>query len=363
MAEHKSKILITLKLNGQNGGPYTSHFRIMNDEYLRNKYEFCSLSVPRARTLINPFGFFSFVRSIKNAKPDAVHIAGLQLDGFLVMAACKWARVKTILAIHGSSSEAMNFGSLRRFLSFFVEARTIKRADIVYGVSDYVSSWDICKYAKRYFGTIYNLTSFDSNYSDASTIREELKIKYNDIVVTSTGRITVEKGYDILKEVVLRCGDVPNIKFIIAGDGPYRNAMENAFLASSMRDKVFLLGYRSDISNILSGSDIFIICTKHETLCISLLEAGFFRLPLIATNVGGIPEIIDSDCGYLIENGNVDGFTSALRELVNDASKRVSFGEMARKKIDEKFSRASIIKKIDCLYEEVLKYHGKQKKK
>lgn len=349
----KPKILITLKENGENGGPYISHRRIMNDEYLTSKFSFEILSVPRARYLINPIGFFKFVKSIKESKAELVHIAGLQLEGFFSMLACAIAKKRTVLAVHGSLSEALDIGKNKKRIYAKLEKYTLRRATVTYGVSEYVSSWDICKCAKNYFGTVYNISDFDCT-TKKSSIREELNIKESDYVIVSTGRIVKDKGYDVLKDVILKFKEADNVKFVIAGDGAYREELQKEITKSGQLHQVFLLGYRSDIGNILDGADVFIICTKHETLCISLLEAAIHGLPMIATNVGGIPEIVDGENGYLIENEDVNGFVCALNELIKNTEKRNEMGLKAKKKAQEKFGKERIVQLIEQVYLETL---------
>ena len=350
----KPKILITLQENGQNGGPYISHLRIMNNVYLNTMFEFEPLFIPRTRKMLNPFFFLRFIKKIKKAHPDLVHIGGLQMEGFWPMLACKLLRKKTVLAVHGSSSEAVGNKGLRKNIGRVLEKYTIKNATIVYGVSDYVSSWEICKKSKRFFGTIYNICNYQETPSVKSTIREELGISSTDCVVVSTGRITTEKGFDDLLKIILKFKNHNDIKFIIAGDGPFFCFFQNAIKNNKMEKQVFLLGYRSDIQNILVGSDVFIICTRHETLCISLLEAGLCGLPLVATNVGGIPEIIDDTCGFLIDVGDLNGFEKSIIALL-DKNKRISMGKKSHEKIVNKFNTDCIVRKIRDLYLEALK--------
>lgn len=111
----KPLILMTMQENGENGGPFVSHKRIMDSE-LQEKYDFQRLVVPRARYLINPIGMKKLVHEIQNHNPDIVQIAGLQLEGFLVTVACKLARVKTVLAVHGSLGEALSVKGLKRLV-------------------------------------------------------------------------------------------------------------------------------------------------------------------------------------------------------------------------------------------------------
>ena len=168
-------------------------------------------------------------------------------------------------------------------------------------------------------------------------------------------RITTDKGFDILADVAKRFKDNDKVKFIIAGDGEYRNKWLADIEKENMQKQVYLLGYRSDIDDILRESDIFIICTKHETLCNSLLEGGMHKLPLVATNVGGIPEIIDDNKnGFLVPLNDVEGFVSALNKLINDANLCAKMGVAARTKIEEKFSEKAIVEKLDDVFTHIL---------
>jgi len=301
MSENKPKILVTFREDGKNGGPYISHKRIVESR-LSEKYDFIPFFIPNPRRLRSPKVFFEIVRKIKSAKPDIVHMAGLQTEGFLMMLIAKLARIKTVVAVHGSSTEALGFNWLSNFIFKCMESFTVRNATVVYGVSDYVSSWKICKKAKNYCGTVYNIADLTEKHSKNQDIRKELGIDDTDMIVASTGRITKDKGFDILLQVAKELKDFENVKFVIAGDGIYKQEMQTEIEKEKLSNKVYLLGYRKDIGNILDGSDIFVICTKHETLCISLLEAGNHSLPLIASNVGGIPEIIEN-CknGFLVK--------------------------------------------------------------
>lgn len=350
----KPKILIALRENGQNGGPYVSHKRIMENEYLKERYSFEILWFPRARRFLNPFFFVRYVRRIRRARPALVQIAGLQLEGFFPMLACRFARVKTVLAVHGSISEALNVGRFAKWRSRLFENYTLRKASAAYGVSDYVSNWKICKKNKRFFGTIYNLSG-DAKPTDApSTIREELGIPRDATLIVSTGRIIRDKGFDTLSAVARRFRDRPEVKFVIAGEGAYREEFAREVKAAGQEKQVYLLGYRSDVGNLLAGSDIFLICTRHETLCISILEAALAGLPVVASKVGGIPEIVDENTGVLVDPSDEDGFVSALERLIDSKDLRLQMGAAGREKIEGKFDNKKIEKQIDDLYRSVV---------
>lgn len=348
--EKRPVILIAFKKGGENGGPYTSHKRIL-ESINSTQYELKPFYFPRSRVLFSPRGMKELISNIKKEKAVAMHIVGLQLEGFVAMIVCKMAGIKILLAIHGSEMESSRNNMIRHFIMSMIERFTVMKSDMVYGVSDYVSSWPVCKYSRQMIGTIYNLASDEQDsFKMKGNLRTELGIPKSEIIVVSTGRIVKDKGFDVLAEVIKKFRKTDNVSFVIAGDGDYKEEMERMIIKTEMKDKVFLLGYRSDIDNILSSSDIFIICTKHETLCISLQEAGMHGLPLIATNVGGIPEIIDESCGFLEKNLDIEGFFSAINILKDNEKLRKTMGENVRKKMMSKFDSKEILAKLDTAY-------------
>lgn len=350
MPKNLPKILLTFRIGGENGGPYISHKRIL-ESALTEKYDIQPFFIESPRKLRNPKVFFNTVNYIKNEKPDLVHLAGLGSEGFLVMLACRFARVKTVVAVHGSSTEAIGYGRISDLIFRLIESYTVKKANAVYGVSDYVSSWKIFRNAKNYCGTVYNIPDFSKTVSSAPHLRKELGIKNEDTVVVSTGRITTDKGFDTLSEVIKSLANYENIKFIIAGDGNYLNTLKSEIKKSGLEQRVYLLGYRDDIDDILKESDIFIICTKHETLCISLLEAANNSLPMIASDVGGIPEIIsDKENGLLISPDDAEGFSKAILELYKNREERILMGHAAKKTVTDRFNAGIIVEKLKKIY-------------
>lgn len=354
MSSDSPTILLTLRENGQNGGPYVSHQRIIDSE-LSEKYMLKALMVPRSRVLLNPLGMRAFVKSIKKENPAFVQVTGLQLEGFLSALACKIAGVKVLLAVHGSSTQALGMSKLGMCLIKILEHLTMRMSDASFGVSDYVSSWDICRSSKTYMGTVYNIPKFQSVTDKSSDIRSEFNISADDIVIVSTGRITRDKGFDILWESIKKAGKAQNVKYLIVGEGEYRQQLLNEVENSEFKDNVILTGYRADVADILSESDIFIICTKHETLCISLLEAADAGLPMVATDVGGIPEIVDENCGILVENENSDEFAKALTTLIENPEKRKLMGQCGKEKIKTIFDEKQILRNLERIYEGIMK--------
>lgn len=355
--KEKPKILITFAEGGRNGGPYLSHLRIVESE-LKNKYNFVPLYVPRIRKLLSPIGMYKFVKKIKTESPDIVHCAGLQIGGFLCVLACKLAKVKNIIiAIHGSNNESLDLTVSSKKIIKVIEEKTLQLSSMYYGVSQYVISWDhVKKYKDKCYGVIFNLPheKVIKDYKYQS-IRKEFNISKTDIIIVSTGRITYEKGYDVLADALLKIDIKPEVKVLIVGEGNYLTGMKDKLKIMVEKSQVYFLGYRQNVANILSESDIFVLCTLHETLSNSTIEAGKQGLPSVVSNIGGIPEIIvDRYNGILIPINNSVEVANALKELIDNEKLRNTMGKNAKKVIEEKFSKKLILKKIDELYMSLL---------
>lgn len=358
-AKRKPKILITFRENGVNGGPYVSHQRIVSST-LKDKYEFVPLMIPIPKEILRPPIFWKYVCLIRKEKADVLHFSGLQLEGFCVLLLAKVAgQKKTICAIHGSSMEAIKFKGWKRRVTCVLENWTLRHSSVTYCVSEFVANWPrVKKYSNKCFGYIYNLpfVSMEKKtpHIQGADIRKEYGIAEDDLVVVSTGRITEDKGFAVLTETILsRAWD--RIHFLIVGEGEYLPEMKARIKSSNLRNSVHFTGYRKEIEHILKRSDIFVICTYHETLCNSVIEASACGLPVIATNTGGIPEIVENEVsGILTKPGNSTEVCDAIERLISDSDMRCRMGKCGQKIIQDKFDTDMILESLDKLYEETI---------
>jgi glycosyltransferase involved in cell wall biosynthesis len=342
---------------GKGGGTYTSTMNLINSS-LNEKIDFelivyktelgRFISIKRIRDLVN---------QLKKIQPDIVHFTGLQLSGFHLVIACKLARIKkTIVVIHGSSSEALNINSLKKWFINLLEMLTLSLTTTHYGVSKYSSQLSVTKkFKQKSSGYIYNLPpKFDNN--EKTSFRHDFGFEKDDIIVVSVGRIIKDKGYSILQKTIEDFNDgTPQVKFLIIGDGSYLQEMQQSLNSQIKKNKVLFLGYRSDILEILPMCDIFVLPTLHETLSIALLEASACRLPLIASRTGGIPEIIEHGYnGLLVNPGNSQELSDAIKELAKDDTKRRRMGINAKNRLVEKFSAENIVNQVYFVYKSLL---------
>lgn len=353
-----TKIMITFKEGGNNGGPFNSHQRILESN-LNEKYNFIPLYIPKGRLgLLNLKLTYKIIKQVKDVKPDIVHFTGLELTGFHVALALKLLNFNaSILAVHGSTNESNSHSLFKKVIMNLLEYMTIKWSGHMYTVSEYVDKWDIISKEKnKNFGTIYNLVDIKNSEKSSvkKNIRRELMISTETVIAVSTGRIEIEKGFkDLVK--IIKNDNNKNLVFLIVGEGSYLNEMKSELVHEFNKNKVYFLGYRNDIKDILKASNLFILPTWHETFCMSIAEAISVGLPVLSNNVGGIPEIIENNInGYLFEVGDNFSYNREINELVDNLKLRIKMSENAKEIFLRKFSNENSLNQLDQLYTKVL---------
>jgi glycosyltransferase involved in cell wall biosynthesis len=187
---------------------------------------------------------------------------------------------------------------------------------------------------------------------------ESLAISPDTVVAIMVGRIDGMKGHDVLLEALKLSRDagIPRFVTLIVGDGRMReNAEAAAGRAGLGPEWVRFLGFRSDISDLLSASDLFVLPSLSEGFPLSVLEAMSFGLPVIATNVGGIPELIEADKhGMLIPPGDPKTLAEAIARMVQSPQLRRSLGTAGAARVQSTFRFDHMLRQYKELYESLI---------
>jgi glycosyltransferase involved in cell wall biosynthesis len=187
-------------------------------------------------------------------------------------------------------------------------------------------------------------------------VRADLGLR-DELVGIIVARLDRFKGHDSLLQAlsILRKQKIP-ATMLIVGDGPERTSIEG--LAHQLElgpDRLRLLGYRSDISDLLSASDFFVLPSLAEGLPLSMLEAMAQALPVVATPVGGIPEVItDGLNGRLVPVNQPETLAKVLAELIRDPALRRSLGSTALRHVQDRFSFERMAQRYEALYRSLL---------
>ena len=141
----------------------------------------------------------------------------------------------------------------------------------------------------------------------------------NDIVIVNTAVLEERKGqYELINAVCALRKKYP-VQLLIVGEGSYRGTLEKLITNTGSKEYVHLLGFRKDINAILSKSNIFVLSSYHEGLPNALMEAMAMGLPCVATNVGGVRQLMPTeDMGIVIEPKNVGDMESAIERFIID---------------------------------------------
>ena len=193
------------------------------------------------------------------------------------------------------------------------------------------------------------LGQFGADAQARARVRKELGIPARAVVIGAVGRLVVEKDYPFLvrSAAPLRSKDV---RLVIVGEGEQRGAIE-ATIPSKVRPFVHLTGMRSDVPALFAAFDLFALSSSTEGLPLVIPEAMASYLPIVATNVGGLPSIVPKEVGELVPHGNEGAMREALLGLVGSAERRRLLGEAAHAYAHEHFSLDRMTEAYERLYQ------------
>ncbi len=196
-----------------------------------------------------------------------------------------------------------------------------------------------------------DIGSLKVDESSGSQIKEELKINDDEIVLTVVGRLVEQKGHKYLFEALSMLNGKYNIKLLVVGEGPLKQRLADSVERLGLKDKVIFTGQRKDIPQILNISDCLVLPSVYEGLPVCVLEAMAAGKPVIATKVGGTPELIkDGKTGFLVEPRNPEVLSQAIEKLAHSSDKGKEMGVKAREIVYNGFSIAPITKRTEELF-------------
>ncbi len=209
--------------------------------------------------------------------------------------------------------------------------------------------------------TAINLKKFDFKMSGRK-VREKLRIDPEVPLVGMIGVIRTEKGHPYFIEAAQRILKVhPKVRFLIVGQEPKGKTIVRRVRELKLEKKILVTGFRPDVPQVLAALDIFTMPSLREALGTALLEALAMKKPVIATRVGGIPEvIIHNQTGLLVPPADSKALARAILELLEDREKAKRLGKNGRRLVEEKFSQETMIERIENLYRELLKKRRKE---
>ncbi len=303
--------------------------------------------------------FLELVREFKKSNDQLIHTHSYK-DTILAAPAAKLCGIQRVVrTVHGLREP---FEGLKAFKMSLYEAieRTVHRycVDSIIAVSSQIES----KYKAEGEGSrvtcIRNGIDLEgkSIQSDRRRIRKDLGIDSGTCLIGTVGRLTPVKGIPYLLQaarMLLLQG--ANVKVLVVGDGSIRPDLMTQTRDLGISENVVFLGHREDTDELLQAMDIFVLPSLSEGIPMALLEAMAASRAVVASRVGGIPEIVEDGFeGFLVEPMDVNSLAERCRRLIESPDVARKMGEQARKRVERDFSATAMADRVALVYKELL---------
>lgn len=197
-----------------------------------------------------------------------------------------------------------------------------------------------------------------------STLRGELGLPEDRFVMLCASRFAEDKGHRYLIDSVKRLTALTDRPFnlVLAGDGPLQEPAREQVRALGLEDRVVFLGFRADMKNLYKGADLYVNSSRHEALSFLIIEAMAAGLPVIATDMGGNPDIVNerAGCGPLVPYDDPDALAAAMLRFLDDPAYLARCRENALRTVAEKFEAHQMARDTFRVYEAALARGAKE---
>lgn len=195
------------------------------------------------------------------------------------------------------------------------------------------------------------IKDYENRHNDALAHDAYVSIKSgreNSPVVLTVARLDEQKGHTYLLKAAT---EVPGALFVFVGDGPERAGLESEARQLDLSDRVIFLGQRNDVSELLQGCDLFVLPSLFEGLPLSVMEAMAAGKPVIASDIGGVNELIrDGETGYLVPPGDTQALARSINTLVSDPALSRKMALAGKTLVEKEFSADSMVAGVTDIY-------------
>lgn len=303
-----------------------------------------------------PSAIWKLQKLMRREKHDLIHTHLLKADGVGAVAAALAGRSRRLLASKHNDERALLhpvFGRVHGLLSM-LDRRVIVLSD---HVGRFVAEHG--RVAPRKIRRVYyGLDPEKFMNATASGLREELKIGADEFVIVCVARFAAQKAHTVLLDAFAKALHTePRMRLLLVGDDPfgdYRKRAEAHAHLLKLGDRVMFLGIRRDVPRILAASDLFTMSSLWEGLGLVFLEAMAARLPVVATNVSAVPEVVpQGTCGFLVPPNDAEAMARAFLEIVKKPDRGRSMGDAGRVWVREKFGIDRMVDETQAILEGV----------
>ena len=296
---------------------------------------------------------------IKKERVSLVHAHAPFAGSIISSLAGKLAGVPVIVHAHLQDALSSNY-FIRSYQNMMNYWTSRKCCDAIISVSHQVKDALITEgFDSRKFHVVHNGTPVNNREID-SNIRSELNIPEHIPVVIHIGRLCKSKGQHLLLQAAANLHQLgQETIYLIVGkdleqDGDYLNYLKDMAQELGINKSVHFLGHRADIPQLLALSDLLVLPSNAEGLPLVILEAMAAGLPVVATPVGGIPEVvIHQETGFLVPVENVQALGNAILKLLQNPLLRNEMGNKGLEMVNKDFSVEKMCEEVFDIYQQV----------
>jgi glycosyltransferase involved in cell wall biosynthesis len=314
--------------------------------------------VPLVRPLSatqDPRAYRAIRRILLERRPDVLHTHMAKAGAIGRSAAASLRNPPRMVHTFHGHVLAGYFSARVERLFLEVERRLARRTDLLIAVSDEIRDELLDRGVGRPEQWRVTPLGFDLRpfleAKPARTIRGPLGLADDAPLVGMVGRLASIKDH---RTALLALRDVPDCHLVVVGDGELRASLERFATELGLGGRVHFTGWRTDVAALYADLDVALLTSRNEGTPVSLIEAAAAGLPCVATNVGGVPSVVQNGrTGVLVPPGDPEATAAALRRLIKGSRARDQMGEAARVRAREHFSLTASLQAHRSLYAEL----------
>jgi glycosyltransferase involved in cell wall biosynthesis len=296
---------------------------------------------------------------MREFRPHIVHTHTAKA-GFLGRVAARMAGVPRVVhTFHGHVLQGY-FDPARTWMLRQMERWLAGRTDRIITVSERVRQ-ELAQYGVAPLQKIstvplgFDLAPFLESSSLRGTLRRELGVSNRALLAGIVGRIFPIKNHPLFLEAAARVArEIPEAEFVVVGDGPLREGLERRAAAADLKGRVHFLGWRKDLPAIYADLDLLVVSSDNEGTPVAAIEAMASGCVVVATRVGGLPDLIEHEVtGLLVPPRDADALAGAIVRALCDPALAQRVRDNALLAVRQRFDVRRLIKDMEALYEDL----------
>ena len=280
---------------------------------------------------------------IERVKPELVHTHGYRAD-VIAGALARAHRIPTISTVHGFTG-----GGRRDRLYEWIQCLALKRANAVIAVSkplaEYLARVGI---SPARIHCVPNAFTPPPTSMARSLARGQLGIERDTLTAGWVGRLSREKGGDVMLDALAQSD--ASWRLSVIGDGPERDALHSQAASLGIADRITWHGLVENAGSLLTAFDAFVLSSRTEGTPITLFEAMYARVPIVATRVGGVPDVVSASHAILVSSEDPKAIARALGEIATEPSAAARRSTLARDRLLQSYGAAEWLEAIGAVY-------------